>query len=302
MIKTSKTILFFGTEEFSATVLESLVVAGFAVAAVITKPDAPRGRGQQLLPPHVKQIAEAYGIRVLQPERLADITDIIAEYDHPTGVLASYGKIIPESILALFEPGIINVHPSLLPKYRGATPIESTILNGDDEAGVSIMKLVAAMDAGPVYTQQNLPLRGDETAEQLYSSLAHLGSELLIQHLPFIINGELQPVQQDNARATYTAKIEKKDGIIDWHTPAIQIERRIRAYHEWPQSRTTLGSTEVIITKAHVVDDTVEPGKLQASSTSLLVGTSRGSLAIDSLKPLGKKEMPVGAFLQGYHL
>jgi methionyl-tRNA formyltransferase len=297
----NKPIVFFGTEDFSVPTLELLIADGYTVAAVVTKPDSKRGRGQQMTQPAVKVIAEQHGIPVLQPQKLSEITDFVQSLGAPVGILVSYGKIIPQSIIDLFVPGIINIHPSLLPLYRGPSPVETAVLHGDRQTGVSIMQLSAAMDAGPVYVQESIQLEGTETISALYSTLSTKGNELLARILPAIVDGTLHPTPQHNDAATYCQLIKKSDGVIDWHTSAAHIERQIRAYHDWPGSRTTLGSVDVIVTKAHVV--TIDPkpaGTIERTGDNLVVHTSSNGLAIDALKPVGKKEMPVQAFLSGY--
>jgi len=296
----SKTILFFGTDQFSARVLTGLLNAGVQISGVITKPDSRSGRGQQMLSPLVKGIAEQASIPVLQPARLLDLVPTLTALESPMAILASYGKIIPQAMLELFDPGIINIHPSLLPHYRGASPIESAILNGDATTGVSIMRLVAAMDAGPIYAQSRVTLTGTETAETLSHTLADEGVRLLVEHLASIINGSLTATPQADT-ATYCAKIQKSDGIIDWLTPAVKLERQIRAYHSWPQSRTQLGKIEAIITKARPLATAQGiPGHMTIADSRLMIATSEDSLSIEALKPLGKKEMPIEAFLRGY--
>lgn len=302
MKMTSQPIVFFGTEDFSLGALKALVESGFNVAAVVTKPDSPQGRGHRLTPPKVKVYAEEHGIPVWQPSKLSEINDKISHLDTPAGVLVSYGKIIPQSTLDLFTPGIINVHPSLLPKYRGPSPIETAIIMGDHKTGVSIMKLISDMDAGPVYKQIEIPLSGDETATELYHTLGDVGSELLVDSLPSILDGSLIPVEQDDDQSTYCNLIKKSDGIIDWSERAEVIVARIRAYQEWPKSRATLGDVEVIITKAEALSygSHTDPGNITLENDSLIIGAGRGSVRIQTLKPLGKKEMPVSAFLAGY--
>ncbi len=300
MTNTSKKIIFFGTEEFSLTALTGLIEAGYDIAAVVTKPDSKQGRGHQLTAPAVKVLAEKHNIPVWQPTKLKDISDDAIALQPVAGVLVSYGKIIPQSTIDLFTPGIINVHPSLLPKYRGPSPIESAILNGDDKTGVTIMQLTAEMDAGPLYTAKQHPLTGSETQPALYQTLATVGTDLLLETLPRILAGDLQPSPQDDSQASYCQLLQKEDGIIDWQQPAVEIERRIRAYKTWPRSRTTLGSIEIIITAAHTGPDSGTPGTYGPSPGSLTIYTGEGSLIIDQLKPLGKKEMPAQAFLSGY--
>jgi methionyl-tRNA formyltransferase len=304
MTNISQPIVFFGTEDFSLITLKALIDAGYPVAAVVTKPDSPQGRGHILTEPPVKVLAKQHNIPVWQPAKLSEITESVRALKNPVGILVSYGKIIPQSIIELFTPGIINVHPSLLPKYRGPSPIESAIISGDRETGVSIMKLSAAMDAGPVYKQIITPLNGSKTATELYESLGQRGAQLIVELLPSIVNGSLVPVKQDETKVSYCQLIQKSDGIIDWNEDATIIEARIRAYELWPKSRTTLGNTDVIITKTHVIADHYgEPGTIAINPTpshALVVGAGSGAISIESLKPVGKKEMPVTAFLSGY--
>ena len=299
-INSSRHIIFFGTEDFSAASLRALIAAGFSVAAVVTKPDSKKGRGHKTVPPIVKTIAQEHDIPVWQPQKLRDITEDIKQLQPVTGVLVSFGKIIPQSTIDLFTPGIINVHPSPLPKYRGPSPIESAILNGDETTGVSIMQLSAAMDAGPVYSFVSHPLTGTETQPELYETLSKVGADELVSVLPSIITGELSPTPQDESAGTYCRLIKKQDGVIDWNKPADQIEREIRAYKGWPGSRTALGDVDVIITKASVVECvglSIE-GKTP-DHLSMRCGDG-WCLDIESIKPVGKKEMPIQAFLAGY--
>lgn len=225
-------------------------------------------------------------------------------HESKLAVLAAYGRIIPQSVLDQFPSGIINVHPSLLPAYRGPTPIEQVILDGATKTGVSIMRLSAGMDEGPIYKQATLHLTGTESKAELAQKLQKLGSEILVEVLLGIADGSLKPRNQPHPdRATYSKKLTKEDGIIDWNKPALQIEREIRAFIGWPKSSTTLAGKEVIITKAHVEPDEPDttPGQVSSVGTKiLLVQTGEGTLCIESLKPAGKKEMSVSAFLAGY--
>lgn len=310
MTETSKTtphsgktnsLIFFGTEDFSATALTALIEAGFSIGAVVTKPDTKRGRGQKYIEPAVKTIAKRHNITVWQPGNLAEIIEPIKNMQPVTGVLVSFGRIIPQSILDLFTPGVVNVHPSLLPLYRGPSPIETALLHGDETTGVTIMKLVAAMDAGPLYTQETFPSPIHHASQpELYESLGLFGADLLVRTLPAIMNGTLQPTEQEHAHATYCRLITKSDGTIDWQQPAIEIERQVRAYKGWPGSRTTLHGIECIITSAHVLEREGAAGTMNASDTTLTVATGSGSLAVDRIKPVGKKEMSVREFLNGY--
>ena len=298
MTNTSKTILFFGTDEFSAVSLRALISEGFTVAAVVTKPDSRKGRGRELQPSLVKQIALENNIAVWQPTKMVEIaeplTELIAELgEKPTGVLVSYGKIIPQSIIDMFAPGIMNVHPSLLPKYRGPSPIESAIINGDAETGVSIMLLSAAMDAGPVYKQVTHPLNGSETAPELEHTLAERGAKELTEILPAILNDELHPTPQDDTLATYCQLLQKEDSQINLSVlTAQQAEQRVRAYLAYPKTKMTIAGHLVVVTKAHVSSE---------QTTVLDVACNDGQfLTVDELIGPSGRAMDAKAFLNGY--
>jgi len=288
----SKTILFFGTDTFSAAALTALINADYTIGAVITKPDSKQGRGQKLTAPLVKQIALQHNIPVWQPNTLVAIADDIKALGEVTGVLSSYGKIIPQSILDLFTPGIINVHPSLLPLYRGPSPIESAIENGDAATGVSIMKLVAAMDAGPVYAQATQLLTGTETQVDLYETLAEKGGELLIATLPQIISGELEPIEQADA-ATYSQLLKKEDAYIDVSSvSAKQAEQTIRAHLSYPKTKLVVHEQTIIVTQAHVGPEATSSLDQQCQDGNYLI--------IDQLIAPSGKQMSAEAFLNGY--
>ena len=293
MTNTSRTVLFFGTDAFSVSALQHLIDAGYTIGAVITKPDTRSGRGQKLTPPAVKVIADAHAIPVWQPVRLDEIIDKIKAFENPVGVLSSFGRIIPQAIIDLFTPGIINVHPSLLPKYRGPSPIETAIVNGDQETGVSIMLLSAKMDAGPVYAQSTFPLIGTETQPLLYEQLADRGSALLIQHLPAILDGSLQPTPQDETAATYTSLLRKEAAGVDPLTmSAEQLSRTIRAFLVFPKTKLTLLGQLVTVTAGHV----------STERTSLLDVTCADGqfLVIDELIAPSGRRMSGTAFINGY--
>ena len=294
-MNTSKTILFFGTDDFSAAALRHLIQGGYSIAAVVTQPDRKSGRGQQLQKPAVKILAEAHGIPVWQPASLHEIAENIRSLQPITGVLSSFGRIIPNDILALFEPGIINVHPSVLPAYHGPTPIEAAILNGDVEVGVSLMKLVAKMDAGPVYAQVTYPLDGTETQADLYDRLGEYGGALLTQYLPRILNGTLEPKPQDDTLASYTNLLTKADATpnpSDWTAEALA--RKVRAHTVYPKTKLTLLGQLVIINAAHVGD---------AQSDGLLVHCKDNTvLVIDMVVAPSGKTMSADDFMRGYGL
>lgn len=293
MTNTSSAIVFFGTDEFSLATLSSLLKAGYPVAAVVTKPDSKQGRGQKITPPPVKALASRHGVNVWQPSKLRDIKPDILKLDKPIGVLSSYGKIIPQSTIDLFDPGIINIHPSLLPKYRGPTPIETAIANGDKKTGVSVMQLSAGMDAGPVYVAKEHLLTCKETKLELYSTLAKAGADLLLEALPRIIDGSLIPQPQNDNEATYTHLLTKDDAWLKVDTlTAAQAERRVRAHLGFPKTKTTLKGHDVIITKAHVTNSQQTAMDVRCQDDNYL--------AIDEVIAPSGRRMSASDFERGY--
>lgn len=302
---TSKTIVFFGNERLAtavstdAPILRSLIEAGYKIAAVITPNQATikHSRKSRLL--EVSLIAQAANIPHLSLTSLKDSLPAIAKYKADVGILAAFGKIVPQSIIDLFPYGIVNIHPSLLPLHRGPIPIEAPILNGEPTTGVSLMQLVAAMDAGPIYDQVEIKLTGRETKPELAATLAQLGAQRLISVLPIIFNGQLKPRAQDENGASYDKKITAGDGSIDFTKPAIFLEREIRAYLGWPRSKTTINNQPLIITSAHVIAGKAKPGEIKLSDQQLVFGTSADMLAIDRLQPAGGREMRIAEYLRG---
>lgn len=297
-MNTSKTIVFFGTDDFSAASLRELIARGFSIAAVVTKPDSQKGRGRKVQQSIVKEIALEHNIPVWQPLRMSDIVDNLTALtnqvgEKPIGVLVSYGKIIPQSLIDMFEPGIINVHPSLLPKYRGPSPIETAILHGDTETGVTIMQLSAAMDAGPIYSQTTHSLNGTETAPELEATLALQGAQQLCENLPSIIDGSLQPVEQNDQLASYCQLLSKEHSLLNPHElTAKQAEQQVRAYLIFPKTKARIGEYELVITKAHVGDSVETMLDLHFAEDTVL--------RIDELVGPSGKTMSAAAFLNGY--
>jgi methionyl-tRNA formyltransferase len=293
MQKTLKKIVFFGTEDFSLTILKGLVEAGYNVVAVVTKPDTKRGRKQILTPPSVKLYAQSQGINVWQPLKLSDIADDVKTLGDVAGVLVSYGKIIPGSIISLFNPGIINVHPSLLPLYRGPSPIESAITNGDNQTGVTIMNLEPRMDAGPIYSQVTYQLSGSEAKPELYQTLANIGTKQLLSSLPSILDGSLEPKTQDDESATYCSILTKDDSLIQPNLiTAAEAERRIRAFLGYPKSKVQILGKEIVVTKAHIASESKTPLDIECKDGVYL--------SIDELIAPSGHKMDARAFLNGY--
>src|SRR3989344_324010 len=230
-------LVFFGTSKFAVPALKKLADSDYEIAAVITQPDKPAGRKQELSPSPVKEAAQELGLKILQPSKLDSKFEIP---DSDIFIVASYGKIIPKSILAIPKYGTLNIHPSLLPKYRGPSPIQSAILNGDKETGVSIMVLDAEMDHGPVLANVKAQISNNKGFRELHDGLAVTGAELLMEVLAKYINGEIKPQPQDHSQVTFTKIITKDDGRIDWNKPAEVINNLIRAYEDWTVAWPTL--------------------------------------------------------------
>ncbi len=290
----SKRLVFFGTEDFSLPSLQALVDGGFNVVAVVTKPDSARGRSKKLVEPAVKTYAKHIGLTVFQPGRLADIQDQLVELKPDAGVLVSYGKLLPQRTLDVFEPiGIVNVHPSLLPKYRGPAPVEAAILNGDQQTGITIMKLTLGMDEGPIFAQTTVPLTGQETRPVLTKQLSQMGAKVLVDTLPGILENKVEAIEQKNSDATYTTLLRKEHGLLDPVTDnANALERKVRAYLDYPKTRLKIKNTDVIVTSAKVVES--------SDSAPLVVDCVDNTyLAIDSLIAPSGKTMSGEAYLRG---
>lgn len=292
-MKKSKKLAFFGTESFSIPSLLALIDAGWPIACVVTKPNSRSGRGLKYRSPAVKHIASQHGLTVIQPDSVRDIDEDLAASGVSAGILAAYGKILPATTINLFPQGIINLHPSLLPKYRGPSPVETAILEGDRQTGLSLMKLTERMDAGPVYCQLPVKLTGREYKGELVDVLARLGASLLIEKLESILEGKLDPVPQIEAKASYTKLITKSDGLIDWLSPAQTIERQIRAYQGYPKSRARLfDKYDVVITRARVAQ--------REETGQLIIRCRPGLLQIDELIAPSGRLVNGADFLRGY--
>lgn len=261
MMKISKTIIFFGTDNFSLVALKGLFESGYNIVAVVTKPDSKSGRGQSLVSSCVKKFALENNIPVWQPSKISEINEDIKKIGgNIAGILVSFGKIIPQSTIELFKPGIINVHPSLLPLYRGPSPIESAIKNGDRETGVSIMKLTSKMDAGPIYEQFVYKMSDHETRPELYKKLAQLGTIELLNLLPNILDQLNQPKSQNENQSSYCQLLNKNEA---WINPnkitAPEAERLVRAYLDFPKTKINILDRTIIIIKSHITNEYKTP-------------------------------------------
>jgi methionyl-tRNA formyltransferase len=303
-------ILFMGTAQLAGASLRALLASSqFDVAAAVTRPDRPQGRELKTRPPLVKKIAAEAGIPLLQPERARDPEFIssVADLNPDIIVVAEYGELLPPSILALPKLGCVNVHASLLPKYRGAAPIQWAILNGEHETGVTIMKMSAGLDTGDILTQKATPIGLEETAAQLHDRLAILGAELLVSTLPDYSAGGILPTPQDNAAATHARKINREDGRIDWSQTAAALRNRIRAFTPWPGAYVDLtirGKPRLVkFWRASVELSQGQPGQvLQADRNGLVIACGSDALRIQELQVEGGRRMSAGEFAAGYPL
>ena len=299
-----------GTAELSCASLEKLARdKSYSVVAVVTQPDKPKGRELKLTPSPVKVLAEKLNVPVLQPPRARDEKFIgeLLELNPDLIVVVAYGQILPPAILELPRFGCLNVHTSLLPKYRGAAPIQWAIANGDAETGVTIMKMDAGLDTGPVLSTRRTPILPADDSQLLHDRLAQLGAELLIETIPDYVTGKIQPQPQPATGSTYAAKIKKEDGKIDWHQPATQIWNRLRAFTPWPGAFTFLQAEPkpqlLKIWKAGVVENHGPTGiVLSADKTGIIVGCGQGALRILELQREGGKRLTAEQFLIGHPL
>ncbi len=303
------TILFWGASEFAFPSLRALLEAGFRVLGVVTTPDKPVGRKQLLTPPPTKVFAESKKIPVYQPETLKPATYALDLPEADLYVVVAYGKIIPRVIIEKPRLGALNIHPSLLPRWRGPSPIQFTILSGDTETGVTIIKMDELMDHGDIVANPKSEIRNPKiTYPELHDELAKAGAKLLIETLPKWIRGEIEPVPQDHMKATFSKILSKGDGRIDWDKKAIEIERQIRAFTPWPGSWTVWPRKDrmhrVRIDEALALDYEILDGGAgyvsQTENYPLLVKTSKGSLAMIALTIEGGKPMATDSFLKGH--
>jgi methionyl-tRNA formyltransferase len=295
-------IVFFGTPEFAVPSLQALLRERYTVVGVVTQPDRPQGRSRStLVPPPVKQEAERAGIPVLQPIRpLGDVFLACLRHLAPDlGVVVAYGHILRPTVLSVPPHGMINVHASLLPRWRGAAPIQHAILAGEPESGVSIMGLEEGLDSGPVLHRVATPIGPDETAGELAARLAELGAGALVDALALLGSGLARAEPQDAARATFAPKIDRESARLDWRGEAAALARRVRAFDPAPGAWTTHDGTAVKLFGAVPTPERGEPGCVLAAGARLVVGCGNGALAIDEVQPAGKKRLPVGDWVRG---
>ena len=292
-------LIFAGTPEFAATALAALIAAGHEIVLVLTQPDRPAGRGLKLVPSAVKIIAQKQMLKVEQPLTLkhADAHALIAAANADAMIVAAYGLILPKAILAIPRLGCINIHASLLPRWRGAAPIQRAILAGDAETGVTIMQMDEGLDTGDMLLKRNITIGEHETAGDLHDRLAALGAELMVEAL----NNLPAPVAQDNSLATYAAKISKDEARIDWHEDAALVARKVRAYNPYPGALTTLDGERLKIWRARVASQgNGAPGAVcESAPGELLIACGQGAIDVQELQRAGGKRMSAASFLAG---
>ena len=290
-----------GSPDFAVPSLEALA-ARYPVIGAVTQPDRPAGRGRTLVPPAVKLATQALGLPLIQPERLRtpEAMEQLRAWAPDVIVVAAFGQILRAEVLDLPRYGCINVHASLLPRWRGAAPIQAAILAGDAETGVTIMKMDAGVDTGPLLSQRAIPILPDDTAGTLFKKLAELGADLLLKTLPGYLSGEIQPQPQDDSQATYAPMLKKEDGLLDFNRPAEELARRVRAMNPWPGAYFDWKGVRLRVLRARLSGE-----KSPGAGCSLIVagcpavGTGEKILVLEEVQPAGKKSMPGKAFLAG---
>ncbi len=298
-------IVFAGTPEFAATALAALIDARFEVVAVYTQPDRPAGRGRKLQPSPVKKMAEEHAIPVFQPETLKSSGAVaqLRALKPDVMVVAAYGLLLPPEVLELPPYGCLNIHASLLPRWRGAAPIQRAILAGDRETGITIMQMDEGLDTGAMLLKKSCPIHPDDTAASLHDRLARLGAEAIVEALQQLPQGRLIAEQQDDKQACYARKLSKQEAVIDWHLPAVTLDRLVRAFNPWPVAQTSLEGKTLRIWAARPLAENpgAAPGTIiETGPEGIDVACGEGVLRLTKLQPAGGKPMDVAAFLNGH--
>jgi methionyl-tRNA formyltransferase len=298
--KVSARVVFMGSPDFALPTLRGLADA-YDVVGVVTQPDRASGRGREVKPPPVKLLAQDLNLSVIQPEKLRqpEAMEQLRTWNPDLIVVAAFGQILRKDVLDLPRFGCINVHASLLPRWRGAAPINAAILHGDEETGVTIMKMDVGLDTGPILSQRSIRLTRDDTAGSVFETLSHLGADLLIETLPGYLAGKIQPVPQPDEGATYAPMLKKEEGKLDFTRPAKELERRVRAFNPWPGAFMDFDKTLLKVHRAHVEAGEAEARQRLIYQDQPAVGTGGGLLILDEVQPAGKKPMSGKSFLAG---
>jgi methionyl-tRNA formyltransferase len=298
-------IVYFGTPDFAVPGLCLLMESRHEVVALVSQPDRPRGRGQKLQPTPTKLAAAAGGVPVLQPSRVKDpaFHAALAAFSPDLGVVAAYGRIIPDAVLAIPRLGMINIHASLLPKYRGAAPVHRAVMDGEQVTGVTIMRVVTELDAGPAFAAAARPIGPDEATPEVERALAGIGALLALRVVEQIAHGEQTEVEQDHARATYAPKIEREEGAIDWTLPAARVHNLVRGLQPWPLVSVHVAGVRCLLHRTALTDATTAaaPGTIAAASDGVLAVAAGDARVVQILEiqPEGKRAMPARDFLAG---
>jgi len=293
-------IIFWGTPDFAVPSLKSLYDLGL-VSAVVTQPDKAAGRGKKLVASPVKDFCLQNNIDILEPIKLDQaFIDELKKYLPATYVVVAYGKIIPQSVLDLSELPALNIHPSLLPELRGPSPIQTALLRGFKNTGVSLMQLDEKMDHGPILSQIEAKIESTDDYIYLSERLSQLGAKLLTDNIKKYLDGKFTPLTQDDSRATFCQMIDKADGQIDWTKSAQEINNMIRAFNPWPSAYAKIGQLDLKFFRAKLVDKNLAPGEVSVEKENLYIGTGKKSLEILELQPAGKKKMKTAEFIRGY--
>jgi methionyl-tRNA formyltransferase len=303
-------LVFMGSPEFAIPPLQLLILNGHQIAAVYTRPDRPAGRGLAPVAPPIKKAALSWNIPVVQVPSLKnpEAVEQLKQFKPEAIIVAAFGQILPQAVLDIPCRGCLNIHPSLLPKYRGASPVTSAILAGDDFIGVSVMRLDAGMDSGPLFSQAQIPILPQDTAESLIPKLFQIGGRMLLEVLAWLPWDRLLPEPQNNAEASYTREVAKADGLIDWQLPAVDIWRRVRAYQPWPEAYTFWQGKQLKIIEAvplplengcQIGQVVALTGPLNPARAAFAVATGKGLLGILKVQFEGKRAMSAEEFLRG---
>lgn len=289
-----------GSPDFALPTLKALS-QHYDVVGVVTQPDRASGRGRELKPPPVKLLAQELNIPVIQPEKLRqpEAMEQLRSWNPDLIVVAAFGQILRKDVLELPPHGCINVHASLLPRWRGAAPINAAILHGDEETGITIMKMDVGLDTGPILTQRSIRLTREDTAGSVFEKLSQLGADLLVETLPDYLSGKIQPVPQPEDGSTYAPMLKKEEGQLDFTRPAEELERRVRAFNPWPGAFMDFDGTLLKVHRAHVEAGEAEVGQKLIYRDQPAVGAGNGLLVLDKVQPAGKKTMSGKAFLAG---
>ncbi len=301
-------ILFMGTPDFAVPCLKELINSNYEIATVITQPDRPKGRGQKLMPPPVKEEAVKHNIEVLQPERIRDTQFIkqISELNPDIIVVVAFGQILPKAILDIPKYGCINVHASLLPRYRGAAPINWCIINGEKTTGITTMYMDEGLDTGDIILKREIPILNSENAQQLHDKLSILGATLLVETIDQLIKGTSVRISQDHNQSTYAPMLSKTLGKIDWGMNSLSIKNLIRGVTPWPGAYTSYLNKTVKIFSAEALDDETENKKhgiiCKVAHDHFLISCGKGTLSIEEIQFENEKRMSVEAYLRGHNI